>query len=51
MPGFDVVLAELSEDPISVDRATAAVQGDKAGAWSASAEWSGTTTAAWPSAG
>ena len=32
MPGFDVVLAELSEDPISVDRATAAVQGDEAGA-------------------
>lgn len=32
MPGFDIVLAELSEDPISVDRATAAVQGDEAGA-------------------
>jgi molybdopterin synthase catalytic subunit len=32
MPGVDVVLAQLSEDPISVDRATAAVQGDEAGA-------------------
>jgi len=32
MPSFDVVLAELSEAPISVDRATAAVQGDEAGA-------------------
>jgi molybdopterin synthase catalytic subunit len=32
MPCFDVVLAELTEDPISVDRATAAVQGDEAGA-------------------
>jgi hypothetical protein len=32
MPGVDVVLAQLSEDPISVGRATAAVQGDEAGA-------------------
>lgn len=32
MPGFDVVLAELSSDLISVDRATAAVEGDEAGA-------------------
>ena len=32
MPGFDVVLAEISDDPISVDRATAAVQGYEAGA-------------------
>jgi molybdopterin synthase catalytic subunit len=32
MPAFDVVLAELSDDPISVARATAAVQGDEAGA-------------------
>jgi molybdopterin synthase catalytic subunit len=32
MPCFDVVLAELTGDPISVDRATAAVQGDEAGA-------------------
>ena len=32
MPGLDVVFAELSAAPISVDRATAAVQGDEAGA-------------------
>ncbi len=32
MPGFDLVLAELSEDPISVDRAMAAVEGNEAGA-------------------
>ncbi|TSE16055.1 molybdenum cofactor biosynthesis protein MoaE [Arthrobacter sp. KBS0703] len=32
MPSFDVVLAELSDDPISADRAVAAVQGDEAGA-------------------
>lgn len=32
MPGLDVVFAEFSADPISVDQATAAVQGDEAGA-------------------
>ena len=34
MPDFDVVFAELSEDPISVDLAIAAVEGDEAGQWS-----------------
>ena len=32
MPDFDVVFAELSETPISVDLAIAAVEGDEAGA-------------------
>ena len=32
MPGFDFILAELTEDPLSVNRATAAVEGDDAGA-------------------
>jgi molybdopterin synthase catalytic subunit len=32
MPDFDVVFAELSEAPISVDLAIAAVEGDEAGA-------------------
>jgi molybdopterin synthase catalytic subunit len=32
MPGCDFVLAELTEDPISVNRATAAVEWDDAGA-------------------
>ena len=32
MPGFDVVLARLSGDPISVDQAAAAVEGEEAGA-------------------
>ena len=32
MPGFDVVLAGLSADPISVDRAISAVEGNEAGA-------------------
>lgn len=32
MPGFEVVLAELTADPISVNRAMAAVEGDDAGA-------------------
>ena len=32
MPGCDFVLAELTEDPLSVNRATAAVEGDDAGA-------------------
>lgn len=32
MPGCDFVLAELTEDPLSVNRATAAVEWDDAGA-------------------